>query len=307
VNEAEKIGERMNNTLTLLDVGKAMSKVKDILANGLPEGLTTGWPVLDPYFKFPPIGQLNLVTGSPGSGKSEILDSLAINMMKKYKWKVFVYSPENYPAEFHLQKLCEKLANKPFSGDYNSYEIMTQKDLDKWEKVLKERFVFADCHMNIGTVDKVLNTIFDECMENKIDMAIIDPWNKLESNKPKGISNTDFIGAALTRIQMFAREKGISFWIVAHPAKPKKLANGKNCSISLYDVSDSSHWYNMIDNGFIVSRQWADKAGTDNLTNFRIAKIKDRRYGKCGDVTFRFRPASGRFEGVDLATGETSL
>jgi len=287
--------ERINATALMLDIDQAFDKVLDLQKNGKIPGISTGWGKFDQYFQFPPMGQLNLITGFPGSGKSEWVDSLAVNMALSQDWKIFVYSPENYPSEYHLQKLCEKLIGKPFWGNWHGHQNINEGDVLESGSFIKDHFSFVDCHINNASVDSILNTIFDECMEKQINMAIIDPWNKLESVRDRKISTTEFIGQCLTRIQMFAREKGISFWIVAHPSKPAKLKDGSVASCSLYDVSDSANWYNMIDNGFILYRSWADKTGMDYLTEMKIAKIKDRRYGKCGEVKFKFQPWCSRF------------
>lgn len=294
----DKIGEFINDTAVMLDMDAAFERLAHLKENGIPRGISTGWREMDSYFLFPPTGGLNLVTGVPSSGKSEWLDTICLNMILNEKWKIFVYNPENYPADFYLQKMVEKYVNKPMFACYNGWENVSNDEFIEAAKVIRNHISVVDCHINNATVDQILNAIFMECLEKKINMAVIDPWNKLESQKPKGMSTTEFIGSALTRIQMFSRQNNISFWIVAHPAKPTKLKDGSWPAITLYDVSDSANWFNMIDNGFILHRSWEDKTGTDNLVSVKIAKIKDRRYGKCGEIQFRFIPASGRFESV---------
>jgi len=303
----ERIGEFINNTAVMLDMDEAFERLREIRRNGLPHGISTGWAQLDKYFTFPPTGQLNLVTGAPGSGKSEWLDSLCLNMIQNLNWKIFVYNPENFPADFYLQKMVEKYLDKPMFGHYNGYETINDDDFESAYFGMKDNICTVDCHINNASVDSILNAIFMECMEKKVNMAVIDPWNKLESQKDKGMNNTEFIGQALTRIQMFSRQNNISFWIVAHPSKPLKLKNGGFSTVTLYDVNDSANWYNMIDNGFIFHRNWEDKVGTGNIVDCKIAKIKDRRYGKCGECKFKFFPASGRYEAVDPTDGGPSV
>jgi len=291
----------MNNTAVMLDTSTVRESMLNLKQNGIPKGISTGFFNLDPFYTIPPMGQLNVLTGAPGSGKSEIIDSIALHMSATQDWKIFYYSPENYPASFHLQKLCEKLANKPFFGAWHNRYTGTERpnvnehDIDIFSKLIEKNFFFVDCHINTATVDSVLSAIFEELVLHQIDMAIIDPWNKLESQRPAGMSDHEFIGHTLLRLQMFAREKGIQFYVVAHPSKPSRTKDGSFAKISLYDISGSAHWYNMIDNGFIVHRSWSDKVGQDNLTSMKIAKIKDRRYGKCGEITLKFDAASGNF------------
>ena len=55
--------------------------------------------------------------GIPSSGKSEVADAIMVTTNigpKSWKWGVF--SPENYPLEYHGEKLAEKFIKKPFRG-----------------------------------------------------------------------------------------------------------------------------------------------------------------------------------------------
>ena len=304
MNDFNYRSPKMENQLNLVDINKTKTIVKDIKKNGLHPGLSSGWLGFDRFYSVPPIGQLNVLTGAPQTGKSEWLDSYIINMIVLHKWKVFVYSPENFPPEYHLQKLAEKISGKPFFGNWTGYENISQKEIDQCFKILENHFSFVDTHINNASVDKIIDTILAECLERKIDMAVIDPWNKLESQKPQGVSGTKWVGRELTKIQMFARQHNISFWIVAHPAKPIKLKDGSYAQVTMYDISDSAHWYNMTDNGFILHRTWEDRVN-NFLTKMKIAKIKDRRYGHVGEHQFLFEPANGRFGEVDSQYGKT--
>lgn len=293
-----------NGTLApLLNKKHTIEKLKYIKKHGIPEGISLGWPKFDQFYTIPPVGQLNVLTGFPGSGKTEWLDTVAVELAVKKDWKIFYYSPENYPSEFHAQKLCEKFIQKPFDGLWANgvgyMQNVTEKDIELFGELLNHNFEFINCHINTATINQILDTIFEECLVKKINMVVIDPFNKLASQKPSGQSNTDYIGECLTRIQMFSRKYNIQFWIIAHPAKPMKTKDGNVASVSLYDISDSAHWYNMVDNGFIIHRTWEDKIGFENLSTVKIAKIKDNRYGKCGEAKFRLISATKRFIQVD--------
>ena len=71
--------------------------------DGRKHGLSTGWRSLDEYFTIRP-GELSLVTGVPGSGKSEFIDAMMINLANQYGWRHAVCSFENPPEE-HISKL----------------------------------------------------------------------------------------------------------------------------------------------------------------------------------------------------------
>ena len=135
-------------------------------------------------------------------------------------------------------------------------------------------------------------------MERRVNMAVIDPWSKLDSKKPEGMSKTDFISMVLDKTEDFARKTGINFVIVAHPSKPGKTASGKTASCTLYDIEDSRHWFGKVDNGFIISRSWDDKLN-NNHSKVVIAKIKDDRYGFVGECNFELTRANRQFNAVE--------
>jgi twinkle protein len=292
--------ERVHNSATLLTIDDAVDRLAAIHQDGYQRGTSTGFEDLDAFYRVAPYGQLNIITGTPGSGKSEIVDSIAIHRAREHNERIFVYSPENYPAEYHLQKMCEKFCNKPFAGTWGdghrgNLRIVESADIERFRVFLRDHFCIVDCHINTATIDQVMNSIFMECLLQRVHMAIVDPWNKIEHNLQPGETETKAIGRALTRCQMFSRERGIQFWIVAHPKKMQRLKDGTWPRVTPYDIDGSANWYNMADNIFIASRDWNDKTGTQNVADLTIAKIKDRRHGKCGEIKLLFNPATGNY------------
>ena len=73
---------------------------------GLMGGKSTGYRGMDKYYTVLP-GQLTVVTGLPGSGKSEFIDSILVNLAEQHDWKFAVASFEN-PPPLHIIKLAEK-------------------------------------------------------------------------------------------------------------------------------------------------------------------------------------------------------
>jgi twinkle protein len=76
---------------------------------------------------------------------------------------------------------------------------------------------------------------------------VIDPWNEIEHGRTQGQTETEYISIVLSRIRQFARAHGVHVWLVAHPAKLFKEANGKYPVPGPYDVSGSAHWRNKAD------------------------------------------------------------
>jgi twinkle protein len=71
--------------------------------------------------------------------------------------------------------------------------------------------------------------------------------------------------------------------VVAHPAKMRREPDGKYPIPSLYDISDSSHWYNKADVGIIVHRKGEEE------TLIRVAKSRYHdQIGKPGEATVKY-------------------
>lgn len=79
--------------------------------------------------------------------------------------------------------------------------------------------------------------------------------------------------------------------VAAHPAKPARKKEDGGLSIpTLYDISDSAHWYNKADVGIVVHRDGDE-------TIIRVAKSRYHdQIGVPGDVRAWFHKHDNHFE-----------
>jgi twinkle protein len=87
---------------------------------------------------------------------------------------------------------------------------------------------------------------------------------------------------------------------VAHPTKLKKDSTGQYPIPTMYDISDSAHWFNMPDFGISV---WRDKQDKSAPLCVNVQKVKNRWCGETGmaelyhdNITGRFSQDPGRFK-----------
>lgn len=275
-----------------------LKSVNDIIGNaisvfekGVDPGLSTGWKALDQHLRISP-GELSIVTGVPGSGKSEFIDAMMVNMSELYDWCFAICSFEN-PVEMHLGKLCEKKLRKPF--DNKKLDCMTVAEFEQVARIWASKhfcFISHDGLEESATIDWILERARSAVRQYGINGLVIDPYNEIEHSIPPGMTETNYISQLLTKVRKFARNHAVHVWFVAHPSKPQKSSDGKYNAPSLYDISGSANWLNKADMGIVVHRPKFGEYHND-ITEIHIRKVRQKKNGQPGVVEFRYNTDTG--------------
>ena len=262
---------------------------------GLAPGVPTGYPSVDSFYTVKP-GQWTLVTGIPGHGKSTWLDDLLVNLARDPGWRFGVFSPENQPPERHFAGLMEKLLNKPFSEGPTPRITPAEKDgAKRW---LNDRFkiILPSEENGEWTLDAILALGRSLVLRHGVRGLVIDPWNEIDhsaAHDPRGGNEVSYLSEALTKVRRFARMYDVHVWLVAHPVKMLKGADGKYPVPTPYDVAGGAHWRNKADNVLAVYRYVGEV--DDDVTDIHVQKIRFREVGRVGRVSLRSNPVSGKF------------
>lgn len=277
----------------------AHQAIRSLWEKGLPPGDKPGWPSLDRHYSVPE-GFVTVVTGWPGSGKSEFVDALCVNLMHQ-GWRTAYYSPENQPLELHAAKLLEKLIGKPFG--HGPTERMSLGDIDEvLVEVMATRFVFARVPEDGAlTAAKILEVtepwLFMEKFEKNKRALVIDPWNELEHARPKDVSETEYISRTLQYVRTWARTRKVHVFIVAHPQKLRRDPNSGKLPVPTLDtISGSQHWWNKADFGITVYRDPANVDGQD--VEIHVQKVRFKHHGRPGLVVLRYDRITGRYHEI---------
>lgn len=263
------------------------SELYDLYEGGIERGVSTGWRDMDELFTVMP-GQLNIVTGIPGHGKSEWLDALAVNLAHLHGWRCAFYSPENFPIKLHVSKIAEKFVGKPFNPGRN--ERMSKIEFADAMDWIDSRFKWV--MPEFPSLDEIMDRASALVARDGIRMLVIDPWNEVEHSRPNGMSETEYISLSLSKLRKFARKHEVAVFVIAHPKIMTKDKDGFYPVPSPYDISGSAHWRNKADNCLAVWRNLAD----DNApVEVHVQKIKHKIVGKLGMVQFRYDYVTGRY------------
>lgn len=268
-------------------INETWQDVEDIYLNGMPEGAKTGDVNIDGHIGFMP-GELTIVTGIPGHGKSIYLDQLSIGLAIHSGWKFGICSPESYPLAFYFTRLIKRIIGKKFSR-FN----ITLNQLEQVRSWLSERY-FMIMPSQGYQIDEILSKARQLVLRKGINALILDPWNRLEKNIPGGMNESNYIVLCLTKMIEFAQKSGVHVFLVAHPTKMQKEKDGINFQVpNLYSISGSAHFFNVPHNGFTVFRNY-----TSQKTEVHIQKVKWEHLGKTGLIEYCYNEENSRFDDV---------
>ena len=274
-------------------------RLLELYERGLPPGDRPGWPTVDGLYTVAP-GQFTVVTGWPGSGKSEWLDAVLMNLAKQ-GWCFCLYSAENKPDEIHLSKLAEKFIGKPFR--HGPTERMSKDEIIEATVELQERFALlgptVDSDRDTFSIDDILDgaelhwRLSGKWGDRTAKKGLVlDPWNELEHQRPAHMSETEYVSLSLTRVRSWAREHEVHVWIVAHPAKQPR-ENGKLPIPRPDMIAGSIHWWNKADNCVTVWREFGDPAPRE--VTVYVQKVRFKHIGRPGSAVLEYDIVTGRY------------
>jgi twinkle protein len=270
----------LENVTTFRDIE---GEITDFVKNGFKKGFQIGIKNFDDIFSTY-TGQFITVTGIPSSGKSDFVDQMVVGYNSNYQWKTAFASPENAPTYLHAHKLMRKV-----------WQDMPRKDQigsDKWNQVadhVNDNFFFID--MERYTLDSVLRKGAELVKRKGIKCLVIDPFNKVRDVDAKTEDVNRYTMEYLTKIETFAKKYDVLVFIVAHPTKMYKDANGKIEEPTMYNIKGGGEWYDASYHGLLVHRDYDNKT-----VKAKVLKVKFQNLGENGaEAHFKWEPRSGCF------------
>jgi twinkle protein len=209
-------------------------------------------------------------------------------MAVRHGWQTVFASFEQVPQRDHRR----------FLRTWYSAKLVvhqTPEEIDKADTWINQHFLFvAPGDDDEPTLEWVLERLSTAVVRHGVKIAVVDPWNELDHQRPDGMTTTDYIGHALRVLKRFARKHSILVIVVAHPVKMRRLQDGRFPTPCLYDISDSAHWKNRCDVGVVVQRE------TEEITIVRVEKVRYHdEVGKPGDAYVKYIWQRATFEAAE--------
>lgn len=255
--------------------------VKEYFETGYPKGFRAHIPDFDDYLTFYP-GQLTVVTGIPGSGKSEFIDYLMASLTRFHGWSWGICSFE-CPPEIHVTKLAEKFTSRSFAYRKDPNHRMTEQQFDYAIGMIDKYFHFVRLSEVDVTMEGLIKKAEEMVLRYGIRGFLFDPWNCIE-HKSGEQSETKYTLACLNMLINFLDKYQVHGFLVAHPTKlMKDKRTGKYEIPTLYNISGSAHFFNRTHNGISVYRDFQT-----NVVDVYVQKVKWSWLGKLGFASFHY-------------------
>lgn len=242
-----------------------------------------GFPVLRDHYKVR-LGDFCVVTGIPSMGKTSFVNDLCCRLAFNHKLSIGFASFEQSPQRDHRRNL-RTWYNRKLVIQQAQEEVASA---DAW---VDRHFSFiVPSEDDDVTINWLMDRMEAAVVQHGVKVLVVDPWNEMDHTRERSESLTEYVGRAIKAFKRFARKFQVHLIVVAHPSKQLKDQDGLYRVPTLYDISDSSHWYNKADIGIVVHRK-------DEISIIRVAKSRYHdEIGSPGEVSATFLAESRRFD-----------
>ena len=264
----------------VITVDDIRDKLAILQSEGLKPGDQVGSNEFKRHFSFEQ-PRMTIITGVSTHGKSEFLDDIIARLAVFNDWSFALFSPENFPIEYHVSKLVSKIIGKPFN-DCKPLELEQAYDF------ISKHFYWIYPEDNNYKLDNILRITNSLISRYGINGLIIDPWTEIDKG---GQHTTENINEFLTDLNQFKRDRNCHIFLVAHPTKMPKNEDGSVMVPDLMNISGSANFFNKTDGGITVYRNFKT-----NAVEIIVNKVKFRHLGKLGSIDMDYNPNNGRYE-----------
>ena len=299
-DETEGSNDKLDDAETgLIDYDTIFYKVLETIAEGDRVGYEVSFENFAEVFRPKGTGILT-VTGIPGSGKTEFVDAVTLDLARMYGHETIVAGFEQSAPE-HLIKLMRKMVGADITCPSWSDEKKTKEAFD----FVTKHFKHIDTNRSGGYVINLLEIAAKQIAKSRAEggdpkYIVLDPFNML-SIKSKA-SGHEKIEQILRTLTQFSHQMDILVILVAHPFKMRKDEKTGEYEVpDFYSVKGSSAFFEMSYHGWVVYRK------SDGSVMVKILKVKQNNLGTTGaEAYFDYQRSSGRYIPIDEQGNEMS-
>lgn len=240
---------------------------------------STGFKAMDAVFSGVYDNQLTIITGAPGSGKSQLINTMFVASPIENGEKVFIYSGE-LPPRILLGNILKPLASRRHilrfenPGRPDGYKITNEAS-----KTIKRYYMD---NIYVYDEEKELDTDSISILENMIysykrygvTNFIVDSLLTVDCSKEIGDDEYKKEATFVKKLKTFTNKYPVKVCLIIHT---RKLPVGQK-GITGDDISGSSSHNKLCDRSYSISRIYDDPEGFST----EIKCLKDRVTGLVG-------------------------
>ena len=265
---------------------KHISEFRDMLVSKFDpqrvKGISTGYDTVDEFIYGLAPGDLTIVTGAKGSGKTSFVTSLVLKLVEQ-GYPVMASSPEMSRVQM-IHKLVsmhgkQLVMNMSAEERMEAFDSMSKLPLYLHDHHGKIPFSILADPIEFGVRKHGFRVMILDHLAFYVQKALTEGQERL------------FIDNAMYEILETTQKLGIHTILVAHPKKSRIDHAGKRIEADLGDLKGSSEIDNLASN---VIRVWKPRNDTRTQSGLPKAvltflKVRDI-HGKEGSVKLRFHP-----------------
>jgi len=250
-----------------------------------------GFPEWEEKLAFAPT-TVSVVTGHPGHGKTTLMLQIWFQICRDYGLKAAIASFENRAKPHHRRYIRQFMYGRPedaLTDDERAHA-------DEWNN---EHFLWLVHPNRKPSLKWILEMAEVAVVRHNARVLQIDPWNKLEGDRPPDMRETEWVGFCLDEIMDFARDFNVHVQILTHPTKLIDR-QGKRARPGLGDISGSKHWDNKSDLGLSVYRpELFDKGERKTEAHLYVLKTRYDELGYPCKLAVNYDLNEERFKAID--------
>lgn len=274
------------------DAWQYVPTVKEMYRNGIGHGESTGYSNVDELYTVVR-GNLTVITGVPGSGKTTWLNNVMVNLGKTLDWKFAVYSTELDP-ELHIATLATIYNQAPFFN--GPTQRMTEAQLDVAIKWVADHFIFIGSDDSPNYED-IIDRFEVAVMRMGVVAVVTDPTGYIR-RPDTGQADHEAIGTMLERFRGFGKSHDCAVFVVVHPTKMRAREDGTVPIPRGMDISGSVAWYARADSGLTIHRD-PENRGVSQVISW---KARFSHSGSEGKAELYFDPVTQTYSEQPFAS-----
>lgn len=237
-------------------------------------------------------GMLTVLTGHPGQGKTTIAAQIVFDICHRYGIKAAIASFETN-AKPHHRRNIRRFMFKRWNLSDEECAIA-----DKWND---EHLLWISHPHRRPTFQWFMDLAEVAVIRHGAKIIVLDPWNKVESDRPGMVRETDWIRDRLNEMLDFARNFGVWMLVLCHPAKGDNRSRDRRPELE--DIAGSKHWDNIPDQGLAIYRPKVFDKG-ERKTEAQLFHLKTRfeELGHECRMDIRYDLSTGCFRPDDPVT-----